>query len=881
MNFMKFYITKKVIRGLDKMKSRQRNCLKHVAGLLVVLLLSVLVPLTASAVDFTSLATVKRGLTYPTDTAISSTDGKMFVVDGITRKVLTYDSTYRYLGSITSVEIPVAVAVSPTGVFYVADNASKSVKILNPSSGEVTGYLKQAGTGNMATFELPRNIAVGADGTVYVVDQFADSIEVFDVNGSHVDTISGLTMPQDVVAAGGDLYIIDQPRVAENNSGGTTGSGSINASRIQIFDLAGKTFVADVDRTFPSFGNDTDTGQYISLKGIGVDSQNNVYVSDSFLQVIYKYTGDGEFLGPINEAVATPLGLTVSGDGRLLATSSYDGVVKVLGVDQVAGADTWMNEAPVADAGANQTVKEGTEFVLDGSGSSDTDGIASFSWTQTGGTLVFPENPFVTDSALITVTAPTVGPAGALLTFELVVTDAKAKQSASASTKVIVSNGISGSVVINDGVLYATNPVVSLSLDAPEAEEMRFANDNEPFTGTFYGYTTLGDWTLSDGDGTKIVNVEFKDIGGNTSTASSSIILDTQSPAVPEITDLNGAGGEFNWQPVGDADSYVFQYAANKDFTGAVTMPVGYNGLTMSLDGMESGTWYWRVGAVDAAGNTSGWSATGTFGVGPDCAELPATPQLAQPFNQAEDIPRTVVLESGDMSYPAECGEHLRTEWQVSKRSSFDRAMVMHVGTTLENLTAYQIPALVLEPETTYFWRVKQVASNGSQSDWSVAWSFTTEALYDAKGENGVLYVQPEGEPADASGEEIAIKTQVGDAGVRIKAIRVSAGVVTQTIQALDPNAIPDTVNKPASFPLGLLSFRLAVTKPGAYVQVKVLFSKPVPKDAEWYSYNADSGWHAYEGAVFNRSRKAVILNFQDGGIGDTDGVANGIIVNP
>jgi hypothetical protein len=60
-----------------------------------------------------------------------------------------------------------------------------------------------------------------------------------------------------------------------------------------------------------------------------------------------------------------------------------------------------------------------------------------------------------------------------------------------------------------------------------------------------------------------------------------------------------------------------------------------------------------------------------------------------------------------------------------------------------------------------------------------------------------------------------------------------------------------------------------------------VLFSDRVPRDAEWYTYNAESGWHVYEGAVFSRRRKSVTLNFQDGGIGDTDGVANGIIVNP
>jgi hypothetical protein len=45
------------------------------------------------------------------------------------------------------------------------------------------------------------------------------------------------------------------------------------------------------------------------------------------------------------------------------------------------------NQAPTANAGTDQTVNEGDNVKLDGSGSSDPDGtIASYSWTQTAGT---------------------------------------------------------------------------------------------------------------------------------------------------------------------------------------------------------------------------------------------------------------------------------------------------------------------------------------------------------------------------------------------------------------------------------------------------------------------------------------------------------------
>jgi sugar lactone lactonase YvrE len=823
----------------------------------------------AADVEFVPLATIKRGLTYPTDMAVSP-DGKVYVVDGLARKVLTYDGNYQYIGSITSIESPVSVAVSPSGIVYVADNQSKSVKMLN-SAGTVIGDLKKSGT--TATFELPRNIAVGSDNRVYVVDQFGDSIEIFDAAGSHQGSITGLVMPQDIAVSTTALYIVDQPQVAD-------GAGStLNGSRLQVYDLAGNPITADY--SFPSFGNDTDSGEYVSLKGISIDPHGYVYVSDSFLQVVYKYDGNGVFQGPINDSFATPLGVTVSADGRLFATSSYDGQVKVFGVDQVAGANTWMNDAPVASAGTDIKVDEGTPITLDGSGSIDNDGIADYMWTQTSGIPVLAENPYLTESPSVSLTAPNVGPEGAELNFKLVVTDTKGKASAVDTVKVTVNNLISGSVTINGGVLITNNQVVSLTLDSLDAVEMRFANDDDLFTGDYYPYTTSGNWTLSEGDGDKVVNVEFKDGSGNTATTSSIIKLDTEAPDAPEPIDLIAVGGEFNWQPVDDAVSYTFQYATNSDFTGAETISdIDYNGMTMAFDGFAAGNWYWRVQAVDEAGNTGAWSAVGTFRVGPDCQAAPEIPQLVLPFNDTEDASRTVMLETQDMVYSAECGEHLRTEWQVSGSQDF-KSLVMHVGTTLDNLTAYQVPILVLEPETAYFWRVKQVASNGKQSDWSAALLFTTRASYDVQGENGVLYVQPEDEPADASGAEISIKAVVGDAGIKIKTIRMSVGGVIQIIQDIDPNSIPDAVNKPIGFPLGLLSLRVAVQDPGSIVQIKVMFSDSAPGDAEWYGYNAEVGWHVYEGAVFSKRRKSVTLNFQDGGLGDTDGVANGIIVNP
>jgi len=85
-------------------------------------------------------------------------------------------------------------------------------------------------------------------------------------------------------------------------------------------------------------------------------------------------------------------------------------------VNVVAG-----NKSPVADAGIDQTVDEGSAVTLDGSNSSDPDGvIVAFQWTQAAGTPVVLSDA---TAARPTFTAPDVGPGSAALTFNLTITD--------------------------------------------------------------------------------------------------------------------------------------------------------------------------------------------------------------------------------------------------------------------------------------------------------------------------------------------------------------------------------------------------------------------------------------------------------------------------
>jgi hypothetical protein len=82
---------------------------------------------------------------------------------------------------------------------------------------------------------------------------------------------------------------------------------------------------------------------------------------------------------------------------------------------------TPINDPPVAHAGADQVVEEGTRVALDGSGSADVDGDRlTFAWTQIAGTTVTLD---LADPAQPVFTAPDVPRDGETLTFQLVVND--------------------------------------------------------------------------------------------------------------------------------------------------------------------------------------------------------------------------------------------------------------------------------------------------------------------------------------------------------------------------------------------------------------------------------------------------------------------------
>ncbi|MDX1811554.1 MAG: PKD domain-containing protein, partial [Gammaproteobacteria bacterium] len=227
-----------------------------------------------------------------------------------------------------------------------------------------------------------------------------DGIEILDVSNASVPKVVGL-FPQssvyDVIVRGGvayvasfsGLYILDVSNPAKiSQLSFTTTIGYIRSIALkENFLFVGDTYtgvqVFDVSKP----GNPTVVGKFAktSVPSIGVLANYFLTTSTSGLAVVENLSDKGSGGGP------------------------------------GPGPNPDSNQAPIANAGSNQTVKARELVTLNGAGSYDPDGdTLSYQWKQTGG-----RNVSLSDSTSVspTFTAPKYNRKNNTLMFELTVSD--------------------------------------------------------------------------------------------------------------------------------------------------------------------------------------------------------------------------------------------------------------------------------------------------------------------------------------------------------------------------------------------------------------------------------------------------------------------------
>jgi len=236
----------------------------------------------------------------------------------------------------------------------------------------------------------------------------------------------------------------------------------------------------------------------------------------------------------------------------------------------------------------------------------------------------------------------------------------------SAADVVNTSDGTppTGTIVINNGAASTSNRSVTLNLTCSDnvgCTGMHFSNDisvPNPWSAGSGGvarltdgsfiiaapppavpwatYSTTASWTLSAGDGTKTVYIQFRDAVGNvSSTMSDTIVLnsmaDTTPPAAPgsltRTTPDTDTTPTFTWTAATDASGISF-YDINIDGAGwrSIDLVTSWTSVAEE-DALALGSHTFQVRAADNSPNRNiGPAASLTFTItGPDTSS-PLTP---------------------------------------------------------------------------------------------------------------------------------------------------------------------------------------------------------------------------------------------------------------
>ena len=307
----------------------------------------------------------------------------------------------------------------------------------------------------------------------------------------------------------------------------------------------------------------------------------------------------------------------------------------------------------------------------------------------------------------------------------------------------------------------------------------------------------------------------------------------------------------------------------------------GLGGDSSGSDG-QSGS---EPGTGDSSGNDGG-DGSGTvidnYGTNSD----PAAPEIVTP-NQIGNLCLTPRLVAGRF-HDSDGDGHAKTQWQISTTADFSNLIMNRV--CYNQLTEFSLTDMILDTETTYYWRVRYTDSAGGTSAWSDVAVFSTtddltigdadgDGLPDEQEVEAECDLDGNGQKDELQSDMLVVKTAAGDGLVAVKCNSPDVQVVG--LKSLLPEQVAGEDTPPGTMTFGLISFKLFLAEGVTTATVTVYFSEQLEPDAKWYKYSIEDGWQAYEYAMFGHDGHTVTLVLEDGGIGDEDGVRNGIIVDP
>jgi len=278
------------------------------------------IPPTAPAISYTNPQTYIVGMAI-TDLTPANSGGEVpATVPGtvITLAGSGTNGSNNGIGTAASFGSPAGVAVDGSGNVYAADLTNNMIRKIT-ADGVVSTLAGSGsdgsanGTGNAASFYYPSGVAVDGSGNVYVADGDNNMIRKITAAGvvttlagkdpndpgseDGMGTAASFFSPSGVAVDGaGNVYVADRNN---NMIRKITANGVVST-------LAGRNY---------EFYDDSGTLTHFFLpSGIAVDGSGNVYVADTYHNMIRKITDDG--------VVSTLAGSTTSGHADSTGTAA-------------------------------------------------------------------------------------------------------------------------------------------------------------------------------------------------------------------------------------------------------------------------------------------------------------------------------------------------------------------------------------------------------------------------------------------------------------------------------------------------------------------------------------------------------------------------------
>jgi parallel beta-helix repeat protein len=123
---------------------------------------------------------------------------------------------------------------------------------------------------------------------------------------------------------------------------------------------------------------------------------------------------------------------------------------------------------------------------------------------------------------------------------------------------------------------------------------------------------------------------------------------------------------------------------------------------------------------------------------------------------------------------------------------------------------------------------------------------------------------------------EVSLSTDAGQVEMATVTTGCFAHCATVNVSDLPSAGRPDL-----TFPCGLFNFTIEGLTPGQSVTLTITLPINLPQTAQYWKYNSSSGtWYTIPFGS-NDGDNVITITLTDGGIGDADGVANGVISDP